>query len=107
MCNKYASVDPERYESVTRSIRIQGFVTSVRLENEFWEILETLAAEDGYSVSAFIGKLYEEVISDRGHVGNLTSMLRVSCALYLHRQVDATIKGRGRVGAGLAGRAMA
>jgi len=89
MCNKYASVDPERYESVTRSVRLQGFVTSVRLENEFWEILETLAAEDGYSVSGFIGKLYDEVMSAQGSVGNLTSMLRVSCALYLHRRVDS------------------
>ena len=91
MCNKYASVDPQRYESVTRSIRLQGFVTSVRLENEFWDILETLAAEDGYSVSGFIGKLYDEVMSTQGRVGNLTSMLRVSCALYLHRQVDPTM----------------
>ena len=96
MCNKYASVDPERYESVTRSIRLQGFVTSVRLENEFWDILETLAADDGYSVSGFIGKLYDEVMSAQGSVGNLTSMLRVSCALYLHRQVDATTDDKPR-----------
>lgn len=90
MCNKYASVDPGRYESVTRSIRIQGFVTSVRLENEFWEILEALAAADGYSVSGFIGKLHDEVMGTRGRVDNLTSMLRVSCALYLHRRVDGS-----------------
>jgi len=91
MCNKYASVDPERYESVTRSVRLQGFVTSVRLENEFWDILETLAAEDGYSVSGFIGRLHDEVMSAQGSVGNLTSMLRVSCALYLHRRVDPAL----------------
>lgn len=92
MCNMYASVDPERYESVTRSVRLQGFVTSVRLENEFWEILETLAAEDSYSVSGFISKLYDEVMSRQGAVGNLTSMLRVACAIHLHQRVDCVDK---------------
>lgn len=83
MCYVYASTDPARYRSTTRSIRLHGCVTSVRLENEFWEILEGLAAEQSYSVSEFIGELYSEVLTDRGEVTNLASMLRVACAIYL------------------------
>lgn len=84
MCHVYASTDPERYESTTRSVRLQGSVTSVRLENEFWEILDTLASEQGMSAGQFISKLYGEVIADKGVVPNLASMLRVACAVHLH-----------------------
>lgn len=87
MCRIYASTDPERYASTTRSVRLQGYVTSIRLENEFWRIIETLATEDGLPVSRFISRLYDEVIADQGEVGNLTSMLRVACAIYLQQRI--------------------
>lgn len=83
MCHVYASTAPQRFENVTRSVRVQGCVTSVRLENEFWEILDTLAGQEGMSTARFIGKLYDEVIAERGEVANLASMLRVVCAVYL------------------------
>lgn len=90
MCYVYASTDPQRYDSTTRSVRLQGSVTSVRLENEFWEILDTLAGEQSMSASQFISKLYEEVIADKGDVPNLASMLRVACAVHLHLHSQAT-----------------
>ncbi|ROO25371.1 arylsulfate sulfotransferase [Salinisphaera orenii MK-B5] len=85
MCHIYASADPARYRSTTRSIRLHGCVTSVRLEHEFWRILEALAGQQGYSVSEFIGELYSEIVSERGEVANLASMLRVVCAIHLGR----------------------
>ncbi|MES1924984.1 ribbon-helix-helix domain-containing protein [Salinisphaera sp. T31B1] len=88
MCQIYASADPARYRSTTRSIRLQGCVTSVRLENEFWQILDRLAAEQGYSIAEFIGELYSEVLIDRGRVANLASMLRVACAIHLGNRPD-------------------
>lgn len=84
MCHVYASTAPERYESTTRSVRLQGSVTSVRLENEFWDILDDLAAAQGLSAARFISKLYHEVVADKGSVPNLASMLRVACAVHLH-----------------------
>lgn len=89
MCHMYASADPNCYASTTRSVRLHGLVTSVRLENEFWEILESLAADEDRSVSVFISTLYDEVMSQQGKVGNLTSMLRVVCAIYLQRRAGA------------------
>jgi len=84
----YASTDPARYGSTTRSVRLQGYVTSVRLENEFWDILDALAAEQSVSTSRFISQLHDEVVADRGEVGNLASLLRVSCAVYLHARAE-------------------
>lgn len=83
MCNIYASTDPEIYECQTRSVRIQGVVTSVRLEKEFWSILEEIAAGEGYGVPQFINQLYDEVIVRCGEVSNLASLLRVVCTVYL------------------------
>ena len=81
MCHLYASTAPARYENTTRSVRLQGCVTSVRLENEFWEILDALAA-------SFISQLYSEVVEEKGEVSNLASLLRVACAVHLQQTAD-------------------
>lgn len=91
MCDVYSSTSPQRYQCTTRSIRLQGYVTSIRLENEFWGILDTLAAEQNMSAPQFISQLYDEVVEDRGEVGNHTSMLRVACAVYLRNQADCVV----------------
>lgn len=94
MCHVYASTDPQRYESTTRSVRLQGLVTSVRLENEFWEILDGLAAEQGLTTARFISQLHGEVTAERGEVPNLASLLRVACAVHLHLRGDAGTRER-------------
>ena len=53
MCQIYSSAEPARYESEARSLRIQGCVTSVRLENEFWKI-EVLSAGDMTQYARFV-----------------------------------------------------
>lgn len=85
MCEIYTSTTAQRYESTTRSVRLQGYVTSIRLENEFWGILDTLADEQGMTAPQFISELYDEVVDKQGEVRNHTSMLRVVCAVYLER----------------------
>lgn len=89
MCRIYTSTDPELYECVTRSVRLQGCVTSVRLEREFWMVLEQLADREQLSAGQFISQLYSEVIEEKGSVGNLASLLRVVCAIYLKNQAVA------------------
>lgn len=88
MCDIYTSTASERYECTTRSVRLQGYVTSIRLENEFWDILETLAGEQGMTAPRFISELYEEVMAKQGTVANHTSMLRVVCAVYLKQRAE-------------------
>lgn len=92
MCHVYASTDPDRYECTTRSLRLKGCVTSVRLENEFWEILDELARDQQMSAGQFISELYGEVLTTKGNVANLASMLRVACAVHLHIRAETSAR---------------
>jgi len=79
MCRVFADQDPESYRVVTRSIRLNGYCTSIRLEAMFWSILDDIAASQGLSTPRFISMLYDEVTELRGEVGNFASLLRVTC----------------------------
>lgn len=82
MCEVFISADPQSYDSRTRSVRLHGVVTSIRLENLFWQVLEEIAQRDGMSVVQLIEKLYDELVVARGEVGNFASFLRVSALRY-------------------------
>jgi predicted DNA-binding ribbon-helix-helix protein len=79
MCRVFAEQDPESYRVVTRSVRLNGYCTSIRLEAMFWSILDEIAVSQGMSTPRFISKLYDEVTELRGEVGNFASLLRVTC----------------------------
>lgn len=83
MCELYVKADPILYECRSRSMRIQGVVTTLRLENQFWDILQEIAEADGMTTNQLIAKLYKEVIELRGQVKNFASFLRVGCTRYL------------------------
>lgn len=89
MCRIYAGTDPRDYEPVTRSVRLHGAVTSIRLEARFWAILDEIAAAEGMSTPKFIATLYDEVIELAGEVRNFASLLRVACITYLMRELAA------------------
>lgn len=82
MCEIFVSADPASYDGRTRSVRLHGVVTSIRLENLFWTVLEEIAERDGMSVVQLIEKLYDELIEARGEAGNFASFLRVSALRY-------------------------
>ena len=86
MCQIYASTEPTRYDSEARSLRIQGCVTSIRLEQEFWSILGEMADEADCSTPELINTLYTEVHQNYGEVRNFTSFLRTACTIYLTRK---------------------
>lgn len=85
MCHMFASQDPEIYRTITRSVRLNGFSTSIRLEALFWSILDQIAKQEGMSTGRFISKLHDEVLELRGEVGNFTSLLRVTCSVFIER----------------------
>jgi len=91
MCEVFISADPESYESRTRSVRLHGVVTSIRLENLHWEVLEEIGARDGLSVTQLIERLYDELVQARGAVGNFASFLRVSALRYMALQAHQRI----------------
>ena len=83
MCRIFASQTPESYAFETRSIRLNGQSTSIRLEKMFWAILEQIAADEGMSVPRFISTLHSEVLLVWGEVANFTSHLRCICLVAL------------------------
>lgn len=85
MCRMFSHQPQGNYDSVTRSVRIGGHSTSIRLENTFWVILEDIAGREGSSVAKFITTLHDEVLLHHGEVQNLASLLRCSCLLYVSR----------------------
>lgn len=85
MCHVFASQDPEIYRTITRSVRLNGFSTSIRLEALFWSILDEIAKRENMSTARFISTLHDEVLELRGDVGNFTSLLRVTCAVFIER----------------------
>jgi predicted DNA-binding ribbon-helix-helix protein len=82
MCEIFIRADPQSYASRTRSVRLHGVITSIRLENLFWEVLDEIARRDGMGVVQLIEKLYDELITARGEAGNFASFLRVSALRY-------------------------
>ncbi|MDJ0612375.1 MAG: ribbon-helix-helix domain-containing protein [Rhizobiaceae bacterium] len=83
MCQIFAGQAPERYSGETRSIRLGGHVTSVRLETAYWEILEEVSAAQGMALSKFLTTLHDEVLDLRGEVQNFASLLRCACLTYV------------------------
>ncbi len=83
MCEIYSSTPPSEYEQVTRSVRISGAVTSIRLERRFWNILDELAESEQTSTGRFISTLQTEAYSLHGDISNFASLLRVVCTTYL------------------------
>ena len=52
MCEYFVKADPILYEQRTRSIRIRGMLTSIRLENTVWDVLAEMAEDEGCTTNA-------------------------------------------------------
>ena len=89
MCELYVKADPIEYEQRSRTVRIHGVLTSIRLENMMWDTLAEMAREEGRTTNALISLFHDEILQHRGEVPNFASFLRVTCIRYLRRQRDA------------------
>jgi predicted DNA-binding ribbon-helix-helix protein len=88
MCHIFAGQDPANYAYETRSVRLMGHATSVRLEAKFWVIVEEIAAAQGMALPKFLNLLYTEALDTHGSVHNFASLLRCCCLNYLARDFD-------------------
>ena len=89
MCEYFVKADPIAYEQRTRSMRIHGVLTSLRLENMVWDILAEMADAEGCTTNHLIVTFHDEIMAHRGEVPNFASFLRVSCMRYLRRALTA------------------
>ncbi|MEG3765421.1 ribbon-helix-helix domain-containing protein [Alteromonas sp. 14N.309.X.WAT.G.H12] len=92
MCSLFINADPNLWKSTTRSLRIDGVVTSIRMETFFWNILQEIAYRDDLAINQLITKLYLESLDADHDIGNFTSFLRVCCTRYLSMVADGHIQ---------------
>ena len=85
MSEYFVKADPILYEQRTRSVRIRGMLTSIRLENTVWDVLAEMAEDEGCTTNALICTLHDEILDHRGEVSNFASFLRVTSLRYLRR----------------------
>ncbi|MBW3809386.1 ribbon-helix-helix domain-containing protein [Aeromonas hydrophila] len=91
MCKLFVKGNQLLWNSTTRSLRIDGVTTSIRLENFFWNVLEEISFRENLTVSKMIAKLYFESLDADLDVGNFTSFLRVCCSRYLSLVADGEL----------------
>ena len=101
MCHLFARQPQRGYESQTRSLRIGGHCTSIRLEMSFWDTLEEIAAKQNMSLAKFLTTLHDEVLDHYGEVKNFASLLRCSCLIYRARCVAAAAEFHDTVAAAI------
>ena len=54
MCEYFVKADPIQYEQRTRSIRIRGMLTSIRLENMVWDVLAEMAEVNPSTIIKYV-----------------------------------------------------
>lgn len=91
MCEFFVKADPILYESRTRTVRVHGVLTSIRLENLVWDTLAQMAADESCTTNALIARFHDEILEQRGDVQNFSSFLRVTCLRYLQRKCDRAV----------------
>jgi predicted DNA-binding ribbon-helix-helix protein len=83
VCQIYASQLPDTYAYVTRSVRLNGYSTSIKIEAKFWRVLEEIAQQEGVALTSFLATLHDEAEAIHGEVRNFASLLRCTCLVYL------------------------
>jgi predicted DNA-binding ribbon-helix-helix protein len=91
MCEFFVKADPILYESRTRTVRIHGVLTSIRLENLVWDTLAEMANDESCTTNSLIAKFHDEILLHRGDVANFSSFLRVTCLRFLRRKCDRAL----------------
>jgi predicted DNA-binding ribbon-helix-helix protein len=86
MCEFFVKADPIQYEQRTRTVRVHGVLTSIRLENLVWDVLAEMAEAEGCTTNALVVQFHDEIVAHRGELPNFASFLRVTCLRYLQRR---------------------
>ena len=92
MCEFFVKADPIQYEQRSRTLRIHGVLTSLRLENMVWDVLAEMAEAEGRTTNALVSMFHDEILAHRGEVPNFASFLRITCMRYLRRAAHAVDK---------------
>ena len=89
MCRILSSQPASTFAYQTRSVRLGGHATSIKLEAAFWEILEEISLTVNKPLGRFLTELHDEMMFLAGETHNFTSLLRCACLTYV-----SEIRGR-------------
>lgn len=78
-----ADFDMMQVRPVSRSVRLNGFATCLRLEVVYWRILERIAQANQCTISAVLSYVDREVHLRHGGVRNFSGLIRVICVAWL------------------------
>lgn len=83
-------------QPLSRSVRLNGFATCLRLEQVYWDILSAMAKVNCCSVSALLSHLDREVHLRHGGVKNFSGLVRVICVVHSLKEAEsaATVQSR-------------
>lgn len=73
----------EQVRPVSRSVRLNGFATCLRLEVIYWRILQLIAEANRCSISAVLSYVDREVHLRHGGVKNFSGLIRGICVAWL------------------------
>ena len=62
MCSLFSSLDPQDFAFQTRSVRLSGHATSIRLEAAFWAMLDDIAQVQNVPMGRFLSRLHDECL---------------------------------------------
>lgn len=82
---------------LSRSVRLNGFSTCLRLEEVYWNILGEIARINTCSVSALLSYVDREVHLRYGGVKNFSGLVRVVCVVHALKGQVATANQAGLV----------
>ena len=80
MCEYFVKADPIQYEQRTRTIRIHGVLTSIRLENMVWDTLAEMAAAEDRTTNSLIVQLHDEIVA---HISHLPQVVASALCAFL------------------------
>lgn len=66
---------------LSRSVRLNGYATCLRLEQVYWNILGSMAADNCCSISSLLSHVDREVHLRHGGVKNFSALVRVVCVM--------------------------
>ena len=87
MCSLFSSLGLRDFAFQTRSVRLSGHATSIRLEAAFWAMLENIAQAQDVPMGRFLSGLHDESLKAQSAQRpdaqqNFASMLRCACLAY-------------------------
>jgi len=83
-------------QPLSRSVRLNGFATCLRLEQVYWDILGEIARLNCCSVSALLSYVDREVHLRHGGVKNFSGLVRVVCVVHSLKEGGGGVMSQSR-----------